>query len=285
MSPHLTPRQALIALHIGALCFGLSGIFGKLALAAPLVIVCGRALFAVLALAPLAWRQGSRARPGALRILALCGAGLLLGGHWWSFFVAIKISGVAVATLGFASFPAFTVLLEALLFGERIQRAEWLVVALVCCGLLLVTPTFSLEASTSQGLLWAVLSGLLFAALSVSNRATTPGVAPAQAAFWQSLAILLVSLPMAAPLLLEMRAVDWLWLALLGVLCTALAHSLFVASLSVLNARTASVVFALEPVYGILLAWWLFQEQPGLRMLFGAGLIILATLLSARLQR
>ena len=75
------------------------------------------------------------------------------------------------------------------------------------------------------------------------------------------------------------------WLALLGVLCTALAHSLFVASLSILNARTASVVFALEPVYGIFLAWWLFQEQPGLRMLFGAVLIVLATLLSARLQR
>ncbi len=32
----MTPRRALIGLHIGALAFGLSGIFGKLALAAPL---------------------------------------------------------------------------------------------------------------------------------------------------------------------------------------------------------------------------------------------------------
>ena len=39
-------RTALFALHLGALFFGLSGIFGKLALAAPLVIVFGRALFA-----------------------------------------------------------------------------------------------------------------------------------------------------------------------------------------------------------------------------------------------
>ena len=39
-------RKALLALHLGALFFGLSGIFGKLALAAPIVIVFGRALFA-----------------------------------------------------------------------------------------------------------------------------------------------------------------------------------------------------------------------------------------------
>ncbi|MNF63129.1 putative inner membrane transporter yiJE [compost metagenome] len=75
---------------------------------------------------------------------------------------------------------------------------------------------------------------------------------------------------------------DWLWIALLGVFCTGLAHSLFVASLKVLKARTTAVIFALEPVYGIAFAWWLFDEQPGLRMLAGGALIIFAIALSAR---
>ena len=104
-------RTALFALHLGALFFGLSGIFGKLALAAPLVIVFGRALFAVGALAVFARIGEPRAQLSWRRRLALAGAGLLLGGHWWAFFIAVKVSGVAVATLGFASFPAFTVLL------------------------------------------------------------------------------------------------------------------------------------------------------------------------------
>jgi len=43
-------RSALAALHGGALLFGLTGVFGKLASASPGVIVFGRALFAVLAL-------------------------------------------------------------------------------------------------------------------------------------------------------------------------------------------------------------------------------------------
>ncbi len=61
-----------------------------------------------------------------------------------------------------------------------------------------------------------------------------------------------------------------------------MAHSLFVASLQLIKARTAAVIFALEPVYGIAFAAVLFGEQPSLRMLAGGALIIFATFLSAR---
>ncbi|MEE3158359.1 MAG: EamA family transporter, partial [Pseudomonadota bacterium] len=44
----------------------------------------------------------------------------------------------------------------------------------------------------------------------------------------------------------------------------------------------ASLFFALEPVYGILIAWWLFAEQPTVRMLLGGALIISAVLMVQR---
>lgn len=278
----MTPRRALIGLHIGALAFGLTGVFGKLILAAPLVIVFGRALFAVVSLSPLAWRHP---RPGVRQLLLLAGGGLLLGSHWLTFFYAVKLSGVAVATLGFASFPAFTVLLEGLLFREHIRRSEWLTLLLVSTGLLLVTPQLELASSQTIGLLWAVLSGLLFALLSLANRASVQGLHPFQAALWQNLTIALCLLPLAWHLLPSLRPLDWLWLGLLGAFCTAMAHSLFVASLTVLKARDAALVFALEPVYGIAAAWWLFSEQPTLRMAAGGLLILLAIALSATRQK
>ncbi len=278
----MSPRRALLGLHLGALAFGLSGIFGKLVLAAPLAIVLGRALFAVLALMPF-----SRRRPGQRPIdrqclLRLAGSGLLLGAHWLTFFQAVKVSGVAIATLGFASFPAFTVLLEGLLFRERIHRREWVLVALVSLGLVLVTPRFDLAGEATAGLLWAVASGLLFALLTLANRATVKGLNPMQTALCQNAAILLCLLPFAWDDLLSLRPADWLWLFLLGAFCTGVAHSLLVSALHVLNARTASLVFALEPVYGIAFAWWLFGERPGPRMLLGGLLIIAAILLSTR---
>ena len=281
----MTPRTALGALHIGALMFGLTGVFGKLAAASPAVIVFGRAVFAVLALAVFA-RFASRSRWQKLRAQdsrRLLLGGLLLAGHWVSFFIAVKVAGVAIATLGFASFPAFTVLLEGLIFRERIRANEIWLVVLVSVGLVLVTPSFDLASGATTGLLWAVASGLLFSLLSLTNRAGSAHVPPVQAALCQNVVVGLCLLPVAAPQLSDVRPIDWLWIGLLGVFCTGLAHSLFVASLAVIKARTAAVVFAMEPVYGIAMAWWLFDERPTLRMLLGGVVIITAIVISSQL--
>lgn len=278
----MTPRSALGALHIGALMFGLTGVFGKLASASPSVIVFGRGLFAVIALAffarfasDTAWKT-LRRNDWARLILA----GVLLAAHWVSFFIAVKVAGVAVATLGFASFPAFTVILEGLLFRERIRSNEIILVVLVTVGLVLVTPEFNLASEATAGLLWAVLSGLTFSLLSLVNRISSKNVPPVQAALYQNLIVALCLLPVAAPELGSVPALDWLWIGLLGVFCTGLAHSLFVASLGVIKARTAAVVFAMEPVYGITFAWLLFAEIPTLSMLLGGALIIIAIVVS-----
>lgn len=281
----MTPRTALGALHIGALMFGLTGVFGKLAAASAAVIVLGRAGFAVIALAGFA-ALSRRTRWYSLTLKdarSLLISGGLLAAHWMSFFVAVKVAGVAIATLGFASFPAFTVLLEGLIFRERIRFNEGVLVMLVSVGLVLVTPSFDLASQATEGLLWAIASGLTFSLLSLNNRANAGRVPAVQAAMWQNAVVALCLLPFAAPQLSSVRPLDWLWIGLLGVLCTGVAHSLFVASLAVIKARTAAVVFALEPVYGITLAWLLFHETPTLRMLLGGALIIIAIVVSSRL--
>ena len=283
----MTHNKALLAIHLGALMFGLSGIFGKLANTTPWAIVGGRAIFAVAALALFAqlFNNPQTQRPSLRQLAMLALGGLLLGSHWLTFFESVKISGVAIATLGFASFPAFTVLLEGLLFRERTRPLEFAMVGVVCLGLILVTPSFDLANQATAGLLWAVLSGLLFALLSLLNRASTRGIDPVQAALCQNLTVLLCFLPFAWSTLPSIRAIDWLWLGLLGVFCTGLAHSLFVAALRVIKARSAAVIFALEPVYGIGFAWLLFNEVPTLRMLAGGALIVLAIFVSARMAR
>ena len=282
----MTPRTALGALHIGALMFGLTGVFGKLAAASPGIIVFGRAAFAVIALALFARFASStpwqKLYSTDLRRLLL--SGLLLAGHWVSFFIAVKVAGVAIATLGFATFPAFTVILEGLIFRERIRANEMVLVLLVSIGLVLVTPDFDLASQATSGLIWAVVSGLLFSLLSLNNRASG-SIPPVQAALCQNVVVALCLLPFAAPGLGDVRALDWLWIGLLGVFCTGLAHSLFVASLNVLKARTAAVVFAMEPVYGITVAWLLFSETPTLRMLLGGALIIAAIVVSGLMSR
>ena len=280
----MTRSQALAAIHAAAVLFGLTGVFGELIQSGAAAITLGRASFAVLALALFA---GLRGRPLAARIDArragmLAGSGALLACHWVTFFVSVKVGGIAVATLGFASFPAFITLLEGLFFRERIRAGEWLLLGLVTAGLALVTPSFDLGDRGTVGLAWGVFSGLSFALLALVNRRAAAGMDPVQVACWQNLAVALIVAPWAGPQLAAAAPLDWLWLALLGVFCTGLSHYLFVSSLAVLKARTAGLVIALEPVYAIAFAWALFAQQPTPRMLAGAALIVAAILWSGR---
>ncbi|WLH92381.1 DMT family transporter [Pseudomonas sp. FP453] len=277
-------RTALTSAHITALLFGLTGIFGALIHASASVITFGRAAFALLALAVFAQLQDRALLRGLnlrkLSIYAL--SGLMLAAHWVTFFIAIKVGGVAVATLGFASFPAFITLLDMAVFRDRPHLAEALLLLLVTLGLVLVTPSFELANQGTVGLLWGLASGLSFALLAMTNRRATDGRNGVQVVFWQNATVALIMAPFAVFDLVELDAVDWTHLAILGVLCTAVSQALFVKSLKGLNARSAGMIISLEPVYAIACAWWLFHETPSWRMLAGATLIVLAILMSAQ---
>lgn len=280
----MTRRSALLQMHVAAVLFGISGIFGKLIISGVAVLVFGRALFAVLSLSFLLVKSGRLPwqNLSIQRIFNLLAMGLLLVAHWVTFFIGIKVGGVAVATLGFACFPAFVAMLESVLYREQLTKTEYILIALVSLGLILVTPSFDFSDSATEGLIWGVLSGFTYALLTIGNRnvaAKMPGV---QVNWWENLSVLLCLLPFAFSDIPLVPWLDWVWIACLGLLCTGLSYSFFINGLKVINARTAALIIALEPVYAILVAWFLFHEQPGLRMLIGGALIIFAVGWSTR---
>ncbi|MEE1925985.1 DMT family transporter [Pseudomonas sp. 148P] len=284
-SSTLGHRNALIVAHIAAVLFGLTGILGALIHSSASVITFGRAAFAVLALGAVAQLQkrGVFHQLNWRRFGIMAFSGVLLTSHWVSFFIAIKVGGVAVATLGFASFPAFIAVLDLLVFRERIGTSESLLLLLVSLGLVLVVPSFDLLDQGTVGLLWGLASGFSFALLAITNRRGLQGMNAVQVAFWQNFTVAVLVAPFALDTLLVhgLSHSDWIYLAMLGIFCTGLSQYLFVKSLEGLEARSAGMIIALEPVYAIACAWWLFGEQPSLRMMAGAALIILATVLSA----
>jgi drug/metabolite transporter (DMT)-like permease len=280
-APAMTRRGALVALHAAVVLFGFAGLFGKWLVLSPLAIVLGRTLIAAAALGALrAARPADRApfAPG------LAVNGVVLAVHWVAFFAAIQASSVAIGLLGFASFPLFVLLLESALLGRRWSRGEGGTALVVAAGLALIVPEFSFASPALRGLAWGVLSGATFALLAVCNRRLAPGRPAVDLAFWQNLVAAACLAPFAW-LGGDLAAVDAravALLAVLGVVCTALAHTLFIASLATVSAHTASVVTALEPVYGIALALLLLGEVPGPRTLAGGALIVGAAVAASR---
>ena len=272
----MTHGRALAAIHVAAVLFGLTGIFGELIQVGAMLITAGRASFAVLALFISIRSQGRGLGQGmkAADFRTLLLASIMLAIHWATFFVAVKVGGVAIATLGFASFPAFITLCEWAVLRERVTVSEWVILALVTFGLLLVTPSFDFQDQSTIGLAWAVASGFTFAMFTLINRRAAKHLSAQQVAWWENLFVALMCWPFALPLLGDSTWMDWVWIALLGVFCTALSHYLLVSALTVLNARSAGIVIALEPVYAIAFAALLFAQYPSSRALLGGAIMI-----------
>lgn len=267
--------SALVSLHAAVLLFGFAGLFGKWIDLPAATIVFGRTaiaaavLWMLLAMAP----QGRRAFEWRMAF-----NGAVLAAHWFAFFKAIQIANVATGLLGFASFPLFVLLLELALLHARARRADWAIAGMAVAGLLVLVPEPHIDNRVVQGLAWGVLSGFAFALLAVSNRALAARRAPAAIAFWQNVCAAACLAPALAISPVRPDAREWALLVVLGVVCTALAHTLFIRSMRVLTAHTASVVTALEPVYGIALAALLLDEVPDARTIAGAVLIVGAVL-------
>jgi len=274
----MTPRQhGLASAHIAAVFFGLTGVLGHIIYAPPMTITFGRALFAIVALWAVARYLKTSLTRGLQRrsVVSLLCSGVALAIHWVTFFMAVKTGGIAIATLGFASFPAFITLLERLVLKDQVNLIDWLLVVLVISGLILVTPAIDLNNAGTIGLFWGILSAITFATLALINR-TLGGLNAIQVAFWQNLVVMLLCLPLGLGGMFALSSDSLLWLIVLGVMCTALSHFLFVHSLRSITARSAGLIIALEPVYAIAFAMILFNEQPTLRMALGAVLIIAA---------
>jgi len=270
-----------VQLHIAVLLFGLAGLFGKFLHLSSIEIVFGRAAFAAFALWPVVMVLRKRRRvTDWSRILAIALAGVVLAFHWGSFFYAIQVSTVAIGLLTFASFPAFVTLLEPWVFGERWRGIDLVTALLVIVGLFVIVPRFHLTDQITRGALWGICSGILFAILSLLNRRLVRNQSALSLAGMENLVAAIVLLPFLKHYGTWPTVSQVLLLAVLGIICTAIAHALFIMSLSRLRAQPASIAATLEPLYGIILAAIFLGEIPTRRTAIGGAIIIAAVIVS-----
>ena len=278
------PKQlrGLVSANVAVLLFGLAGVLGKLSLLPAPLIVFGRSFFAGLVLLAVCWLRHIPLRPKQSRdAYLLLGQGVLLALHWTAFFQAINVSNVAIGLLSFSSFPLFTAILEPLLLHQRPSRIQIVAALLILPGIFLLVPSFTLQNQTTLGVMWGVLSGASFALLSVTNRWLGRTYSSLMISLYQDGIAALVLLPI---FFFTATGTSWtpqtlLILIILGVVCTALAHTLFIASMRDITAQTASLLASLEPVWGIIFGIVLLGAIPTTRTLIGGAIIISATLL------
>lgn len=272
---------SLLEIHAAVLLFGLSGLFGRLVDLPAVFIVLGRVFFAsiflftMLKVGKIGMRIGSAG--DALLLLA---AGAVLTLHWTAFYQTVKVSTVAVAVVTFSTFPFFLTFIEPPLFHEKIKRRDIFFAALMLFGVWLIVPEFDAGNRTTLGIIWGMASSLSYAVLSLLNRRLAKNYSGAVTAFYEQAAAAVLLLPVlflapAAP-----GRGDLALLALLGVVFTGAAHSLYINGMKNVRAQTAGMIAGLESVYGIAAAALFLSEYPSPAEILGGAVILGAALLS-----
>lgn len=278
-------KQALIKLHIAVFLAGFTGILGKLiGLNEGLLTWYRIAITVVTLYAWLSWKKQLRFVP-ATTVWRLLGIGTLIALHWVLFYASIKMANVSIGLICFASVGLFTAILEPLVTSKKFSWAETGLGLISLLGILLI---FHFDTRYRNGILAGLACSVLAAFFSVLNKKYV-AVTDSKTMMLYELSGGLLLLTLGMPLYLYFypttyiipTAKDWIWLLILSWLCTVLAMNLMLQSLKKVSAFTQNLSLNLEPVYGIGLAFFLFQENKNLSASFypGVGLIALSVVL------
>ena len=281
-------ENPIITTHIAVFLFGFSGLFGKFFSFSPVYIVLGRTFFASLALLIFIYFfKNKKIKPASIKeTFFFILQGMLLGFHWILFFYSIQISPVAIGLLTFSTFPLFVTFLEPLFLKEKLYIKDIMFAMLIVFGTFLIIPSFDFSNNLTRGGCVGIGAGFTFALLTIINRKSAKNIDPLLIAlhqnFFATLFLLIPAFLITSPLPLYS---DIPLLAVLGIFCTALAHSLFIKSLVHIKAQIVSIITGLEPVWGIVLAIIFLNEIPGSQTIIGGILIIGASFLAGMKEK
>ncbi len=278
--------KAYIELHIAVLLFGITAILGDLIQLSAMVMVWWRMLLTSLSLILIIYIARTWQSMPRKTILTFMGIGVIVALHWICFFGSVKLANASIGVICMATTSFFTAILEPLVFRSRIKRYELILGLMIIPGMILVVG--NVEVSMMAGVWVGLLSALLAAIFATFNKAMIQRSDPLNITLlelgsgWLFITLLLpFFFTSGSDETFWPTLTDWLYLAILAFVCTTLAYVLALRALHHISAFASNLTINLEPVYGIILAWLLLNEneelQPGF---YWGGLLILLAVFS-----
>ena len=271
-------QKAYLSLHFCVLIWGFTAILGKLIQVSALPLVWWRVVLCVGLLVWLVPKEQRRLVEGrqAFRLLLI---GALIGIHWICFYGAVKLSNASVAVASMAMTTLFASFTEPIILRRKIIWYELGLGILILPGMVLMVG--DLDWGMKMGFGVGVLGALIAAVFTAYNKREIdlrPPPPLAMSLFELSGAVLItsVALVLVRPTwaLVWPVGTDWVWLVVLAWVCTLLPHYLTLKAMRHISAFATNLTINLEPVYGVLLAMFIFQENKSLPPNFYVGVVI-----------
>ena len=278
-------RSTLIKLHTAVFLWGFTGVLGRLiTLNAPL-LVWYRIFITVITLVIVLWIKGQLQKLSLKRTLQLFGVGIIIALHWVCFYASIKYANVSIALVCLSAAGLFTAVIEPIFTKKKFNGIEFLLGFIGIAGIYLI---FHFDPHYELGIIIGLFATIFSVIFSIFNKKVVAFIEPKTMMLYElsggliALTILIPFYLKALPTLYILpSATDWFWLLLMSWFCTVLAMDLSLQALKKVSAFTQNLTLNLEPVYGIILAFAVYQENKelGTGFYYGFGLIILSVAL------
>lgn len=277
-----SPIKDYLLLHFIVLIWGFTAILGLLISLPSLELVFYRTGIATIGVVLVMILRKKSMIVTPPELLKIAGVGVLISLHWIFFFWSARVSTASVCLAGMATTSLWTAFVEPMVNRTKVKWYEVALGLMVISGLLVI---FQFETGYWLGLSMALVSAFLGALFSVLNGRLTLRHTPYQITLYEMAAACLFALlfmPIyarfltdGAPIQWAWKGLDWLWLVILGGVCTVYAFSVSVDLMKRLPVFSINLTINLEPVYGILLAVLVFGEKEKMTPQFYLGTLII----------
>ena len=285
-------KKAFIQLHIAVFLAGFTAVLGRLITLNEGLLVWYRLLITVIVLAAMLFYKKEFKKYPAKDLLRMAGVGGIIAFHWVTFYGSVKYGNISVALVCLSSAGFFSALLEPLLFKKKIVFAELFLGLMAIAGIYII---FDFHPQFKIGIAYGILAALGAAIFPMLNKQLIKEFSPRTLTFYELGGGLLI-LTLLLPFYLKMSPAAYYiptwsdvgWLLILAILCTVVCFDLQLKALRKISAFTCNLMYNLEPLYGIILAFIFFGEGESFHNEFywGVLLILLAIVLQMfRLMR
>ncbi len=269
----------LLLLTIGTLFISTSGALGKFIDMPTPVLIWWRSLFAFgFLFVYVKYKKLNFKIDLKTQGLSFFLSGVFMGGHWITYFYALKMSNVALGMLSLFTFPVIIALLEPLFVKTKFDPMHIVLAIMVLLGIYILAPEFNLENSQVKGILFGLLSALFYALRTLISKQQAKQYDGTVLMMCQVMVLTVVLLPTLFMYDSSGLQTQFPFVLMLALVTTALGHTMFLQSLKYFKVSTASIIGSTQPIFGIIIAFFFLGEIPTINTFFG-GLLILATVI------
>ena len=265
----------LLLLGLATLLISTSGTLGKfIDLPTPVTIWCRSALGALFLFFYCRYKKFSTKIKSKKDLSSIILSAVLLGTHWITYFYALKLSNVALGMLSMFTFPVITALLEPFFTKSKLNPIHIVLALVVLLGVYILAPDFNFESTYLKGILFGIFSAICYALRNLILKRHVHKYNGTVLMMQQVLIVSVILIPVLFLMDTSNIKSQFPYLIILGLVTTAIGHSLFIGSLKYFSVSTASIIGSAQPICGIIIAFIFLKEVPTLNTFIGGSLIL-----------